>query len=588
MNRWQKLARVSGLLRNRSLPSRFILLVIAPLSLVLFGVILVNLVVYQETLTSLVVSRDQQLAAVVMERVSETMRGYAQRLEAAAGAPGLRSPSSEVRAAALANASASLRLLNAGTAIVDQNGQLLTILGAGSASLENTIVDQNSFRQVKDQRQAVFSNAIQYAADGRYLVVITVPIFDGQQHFWGALLGAFYLDNAPIESSLQQLTIGAQGYAYIVDHQGRVLFHPDPVNIGADFADRPFVKEVIAGQSGGTLWSKPGSGETLAIGYAPIQIAGWGLIVRESWDSVSAPVRTYGLMAGLVSAVAVALTAYFLWQGVRAVTIPVQWLAAQTSRLAAGDAAEPIPESPITEVNSLSHDFNHMAAQITAYRAGLRRYVGALTQAQEEERRRLSRDLHDETAQSLLAMVRRLELYQASEADPHRLQQLAELQAMITNTLQGVRLISQNLRPPALDDLGLVPALRALVHAAREGEGGVPEAQFDLAGTPGPLTSEQELALYRIAQEALTNIRKHAHATSLRIGLGYEPALVRLEVMDDGCGFTVPISISVLAQHNHFGLMDMQERAWSVGASLTVESQPSRGTRLQVTLPTQA
>jgi signal transduction histidine kinase len=212
--------------------------------------------------------------------------------------------------------------------------------------------------------------------------------------------------------------------------------------------------------------------------------------------------------------------------------------------------------------------------------------VGAITHSQEEERRRLSRDLHDDTAQSLLAIMRRLELHQACETDPQRQQQLADLRAMVADTLQGVRLISRDLRPLALDDLGLIPALQALVRAARDGEGGVPDAQFHLAGTPCKLMPEQELALYRIVQEALTNIRRHAHATGLQIDLGFEPSLVRLEVTDDGQGFAVPDSVITFAQGSHFGLMGMQERAWTVGASLTVESQPGRGTRLQVALPT--
>ncbi len=573
------------LLRNRSLLSRFILLVIAPLSLVLFGVIIVDMIAYQRALTSLLVNRDQQLAAVAVERVSETMQGYAGMLETAASAPDLRSASATDRAAALAHASTSAQVFTAGMAIVDSSGQVLAATPPDSPPVKDAIANQDYFQQLKVRQQPAFSSVTRHAWDGRYMVIVAVPILNEQEALWGALLGAFYLDDSTLEGSIQRLALGDTGYAYVVDQQGHVLFHPDPQYLGALFADRPFVKEVLSGQSGGTLWYRSDTRESLVIGYAPVQATGWGLIVRESWDSVSAPVRIYSLTIILVAILAVGVAAYFLWRGVRAVTVPIRWLADQTSRLAAGAAVEPIPQNHVAEINSLSRDFNRMAAQIAAYRAGLRSYVGAITHSQEEERRRLSRDLHDDTVQSLLAIVRRLELHQACETDLQRLQELADLRKMVDDTLQSVRLISRDLRPMALDDLGLIPALQALVHAARDGEGGVPDAEFNLVGRPTPLTTEQELALYRIAQEALTNIRKHAHATGLRIDLSYEPEHVRLEVTDDGQGFTVPDSVITLAQGNHFGLMGMQERAWSVGATLTVESQPGRGTHLQVTMP---
>ena len=572
-------------LRNRSLLSRFVLLVITPLSLVLFGVILVNLVAYQRTLTSLLTSRDQQLAAVVVERLSESLQSYVRTLAAAAQQPDLRSPSDQVRDAALARAAGSLREFNAGLAVVDSSGQVLSATPPDSPPVGDTVANQAFFQQARASKLAAFSDAMPHATDGRYLVLVAVPMLDGQGGFLGALVGALYLDNSSLEASIQRLTIGSQGYAYVVDRNGRVLLHPDPTNIGADFAGQPFVRQGTAGQSGGTLWRATDTGETLLIGYAPVPATGWALVVRESWDSVAAPVRLYSLATVLVAILAVAAAAYFLWRGVRAVTVPVRWLARQTARLAAGDALDPIPEDHVAEINSLSRDFNTMAAQVAAYRAGLRRYVGAITHSQEEERKRLSRDLHDDTVQSLLAMQRRLELYQAGETDPGRLKQLADLQVMTADTLQGVRLISRDLRPLALDDLGLIAALRALVRAARDGAGGVPDAQFNLSGTPIDLTPEQELALYRIAQEALTNIRRHAHATGLQVDLCFEPPGVRLEVVDDGQGFVVPESPILLAPGDHFGLMGMQERAWAVGASLAVESRPGHGTRLQLVMP---
>jgi signal transduction histidine kinase len=283
--------------------------------------------------------------------------------------------------------------------------------------------------------------------------------------------------------------------------------------------------------------------------------------------------------------VTVGLVVYLLWQGVSRITTPVRLLVEQTVRLAAGESIERIPAQGIDEIDVLERAFAQMATQIASYRAGLRRYAGAITQSQEDELRRVARDLHDETIQSLVTMARRLELLQASEGDPERLARLGQLQTMVTNTVEGVRQISHDLRPLILEDLGLIPALRGLIRLAHEGEGAVPHAKLEISGEPAGLGAEQELALYRITQEALTNVRKHARATGVRVSVGFDSTAVRLEISDDGRGFEVPDSLTQLAQRGNFGLMGIQERVWAVGGSLSIKSTAGQGTRVSVTMP---
>jgi signal transduction histidine kinase len=225
-----------------------------------------------------------------------------------------------------------------------------------------------------------------------------------------------------------------------------------------------------------------------------------------------------------------------------------------------------------------------MGAQISAYRVGLRRYVGAITKSQEEERLRIARELHDDTIQSLLALSRRMELYQSSENSPERREKLTELQDMATGILVAVRQISRDLRPLILEDIGLIPALQTLVRAARLGEGAIPHAKFETIGQPFPISPELELALYRITQEALTNIRKHADATRVKVEISFGDGVVKLEVIDDGKGFEEPWSLTDFAQLDHFGLLGIQERVWTVGGSLTIHSSTGQGTQLIVTI----
>jgi signal transduction histidine kinase len=178
-----------------------------------------------------------------------------------------------------------------------------------------------------------------------------------------------------------------------------------------------------------------------------------------------------------------------------------------------------------------------------------------------------------------------VELHQATETDPARLAQLAELKAMIRETLDGVRQISHDLRPPLLEDLGLIPALRTLVGRLREdGLNGV-QATIEVTGQTAPLSPDQELVLYRISQEALANIHKHTQATDVRVKLAFEPEEVRLDISDNGGGFSVPHSVTELVRRGRFGLMGIQERVWSVGGKLSIQSTPEAGTRLSATIP---
>jgi two-component system, NarL family, sensor histidine kinase UhpB len=183
------------------------------------------------------------------------------------------------------------------------------------------------------------------------------------------------------------------------------------------------------------------------------------------------------LVLAIGSAVIVLITV-FLWRGLDRISAPIQSLHDSTEKLAKGENIEPIEESGIDEIDALGRAFMKMGTQISAYRVGLRRYVGAITKSQEEERLRIARELHDDTIQSLLALSRRLELYQSSESNLERREKLAELQDMATRTLVGIRQISRDLRPLILEDMGLIPALQTLVRAARLGDGAIPHAKF--------------------------------------------------------------------------------------------------------------
>jgi PAS domain S-box-containing protein len=215
----------------------------------------------------------------------------------------------------------------------------------------------------------------------------------------------------------------------------------------------------------------------------------------------------------------------------------------------------------------------------------LRYYVSQVLKAQESERLRIARELHDDTAQALTGVSRRLDMLSSSGADipPDIAQRLDELREQTDSILDGVRRFSQDLRPPVLDDLGLLPALKWLLIALEEQDG--IESNTRILGDPRRLPRDAELALFRIAQEALSNVRKHSHASAVELTLDFRNDSIAMTVADNGNGFELPPATSDLAASGKLGLIGMQERARLLGGTIDMESKPGEGTKVVVTVP---
>ena len=215
----------------------------------------------------------------------------------------------------------------------------------------------------------------------------------------------------------------------------------------------------------------------------------------------------------------------------------------------------------------------------------MRYYVQQVTRAQEDERARIARELHDDTIQSLIVLSRRLEALAKADArqSPARAQQLDELRKSTDDAIQGIRRFNRDLRPSTLDDLGLAPALEGLASSMTEIDG-IPTGVW-VTGERRRLSPEVELALFRIAQEALNNVKKHAEATEVVINVEFIDGAVEMAVHDNGKGFTLPAPLEEQATAGHLGLIGMRERARLLGGTLTIQSQPQLGTKVVVTVP---
>ena len=197
-----------------------------------------------------------------------------------------------------------------------------------------------------------------------------------------------------------------------------------------------------------------------------------------------------------------------------------------------------------------------------------------------EERARLARDLHDETIQALVGLGRQLDLLALDLEEPSRtaaLERLERVQGLVARTIEGVRRMSRNLRPAALEDLGLVAALRSL--AADLGALGL-QVHVSVRGQAARLPRAIEEAVYRVAQEALSNVARHAAVGQARLELSFSPSELVLCVLDEGAGF-----VSEAPPGDGQGLQSMRDRARQIGADLEVTSRPGNGARVRLWVP---
>jgi signal transduction histidine kinase len=214
----------------------------------------------------------------------------------------------------------------------------------------------------------------------------------------------------------------------------------------------------------------------------------------------------------------------------------------------------------------------------------LQRLTALVITAQEEERRRIARELHDDTAQALTSVLVRMRLLARQATRDEVRDGLYELLELTTDALDGVRRMALDLRPSTLDDLGLVPAVES--YAREFGERWGIAVRTRVQGLSGRLPPDRELIVYRVIQEALTNVAKHAGATTVEISLQGEGEHLIATVRDNGRGFAVAQTLE--ARERGLGLFGMQERAQLAGGYVDVQSTPGAGTTVSLVAPLHA
>jgi signal transduction histidine kinase len=313
-------------------------------------------------------------------------------------------------------------------------------------------------------------------------------------------------------------------------------------------------------------------------------------------ESLEADLRT-NILWSAVAILATILVVNALMS--RMVVTKLERLVGTIKQFSRGDLSQRVQIQSSDEIGELAGSFNRMAEgldertqELEHLNEELRRketlrgqLMAKLITAQEEERKRIARDLHDQLGQALSAMTMGMEAVERSlppELDGLR-ERLVRAKSLATRALEQTHELILDLRPVVLDDLGLIAAMRSYAeeHLVPRGVA----VQVTLHGTTRRLPPELEITLFRIAQEAINNIANHAAAQHASIMIEFRDSLVQVVVEDDGRGFDPSAVFNSAENDRGFGLLGMQERAALAEGTFDIDSQPGRGTRITITMP---
>jgi signal transduction histidine kinase len=539
------------------------------------------------------------LAQAAADHIDTILQASASRLE---------DLSSSGHSATFAEEASSPRiagLFNEGVFLLDVAGRVQHAdpLHAGWKGL-----DFSGSRAIKGAMQAgvpTVSNLLREGPWRQGVVVVLVPSGAGQVA--GFVGGAMDPTRALLQEVIQSVRLGSSGSTDLVDSSGVVLASSEAARMLSEHNHGDFVANLVRSRTPtvGTchgchkdeLGAEP---HKEVVAFAPLSAAPWAVVVRQPEADAFAPARLVQRQLLILGAVLVAMGLVLAWVTAQSVIRPIETLTRTALRIAGGNLSDPVPDTGEDELGRLGRAFDTMRVQLqgsmnriqdwtrelenrvkerTAQLEGLeqerKELLRRVMSAQEGERKKIARELHDETSQELTALVMGLEA--AQKARPEELKdRIDQLKSLAVRTLEGVHRVMLDLRPSILDDLGLLSAIRWYAENRLEPLG--MDVSLELIGSERRLPAEVETAVFRVAQEAVNNVSQHAEAARLNILVTFTDKAIAVQVEDDGTGFEP-------ATTRGMGMMGMRERITLLGGNFEVDSAPGRGTRIAWEVP---
>ena len=455
------------------------------------------------------------------------------------------------------------------------------------------------------------------ADGGSKLLYVFVPVRNWQGLVIALAGGAIDPAGPRFASVLEPFRLGATGSADLLDSRGVVIGSSDKSRLFAPSEHAASLGQAIRRRQ--AVVTTTGRGEAReVVALDPLVSAPWAIIVRQSEREALAQVFTLRRTLLWLAPSLLAVALLFAWGAARSVRHSLAILSDAAGRIATGELTRPIPPLPEDEVGQLGRSLERMRVALASSiekvakanqelelrveertrelarlneqlkereeRRGetLRKVISA----QEDERKRIARELHDETSQELSALAMGLET--ALTAFPSDLSRtrLAEAKALTVRALEELHRLILDLRPSVLDDLGLLSAIRWSAERHLEPRGIAVRCEFGDVETR--FAPEVETALFRVVQEAITNIARHSKADTALIQCAERDGKLTIEIEDDGEGFDLAGLPPPGSRQRGLGLLGMRERVELLGGALEVDSAPGQGVRILLTVPLSA
>lgn len=516
------------------------------------------------------VVRDQQiLARSAVAHVEEMLRDD---LEGLYG--GGVEPDSPARRAALLGTYRRSRLFSS-VFLLSPRGEILWEEPAGG-HLQDHLFDLPAAQEaVATGRRA--ASALTTLPDGARRLFLFVPLVDLVGRATG-LAGASLDPTLPAFAALLPAVQTGEGITTeLVDAAGEVVATTDPGPGRTPPVGAAFLLPLLQGRR--AFAGRVGED---AIAFAPLRLFPWGVVVRERAAHAFAPAIAFRRRMLTVTPVFLVLAAVFTWGAARSVLRPLLVLTRAAERITGGDLAEPIPPLPDDEVGRLGRSLETMRARLERddRRAELlKRFLSA----QEGERMRIARELHDETCQTISALSFRLESALGELPEGGTRARLEEVKGLAGRALDDLHRVIFDLRPSVLDDLGLLAAVRWYAARHLEPLGITVKCEFEDVESRVP--HEVSTAVFRIVQEALLNVARHAGAEDVLVQIGAGEKALLIEIEDDGKGFDPKSVVAPFEMGRGLGLLGMRERVEILGGKMSLDSSPGEGTHVAFEIP---
>lgn len=398
------------------------------------------------------------------------------------------------------------------------------------------------------------------------LVTVAAPIFE-KDKVTGVMMA--WIDVQSVWQSLTDLPVGKTGYLYIIDQNGQAIITPPQF---ASVAPPASLQTRIQSRK-----TYPGlSGQQVIGRLALIENTPWQAVIEIPASEANASLRSLLIILGAILMFGLSLAIYVARLFSEWVLQPIHTLHDSALQITRGDLAHRIDLDRNDELGVLANAFNQMVSTLQKTIEELRKVSRRLLSAEEAERRRIAHEIHDELGQTLTAL--KFSLSMAARSSPDNANLIAA-RKMASEAQEKARTLSHELRPAMLDDMGLLPTLEW--YTDRLEQRANLAVSLDAQLNEDTLSPELKTTLYRLIIEALTNVRKHAQASSVEIILVQDARRISLTITDDGQGFDT----AILKQTHSLGIAGMRERVNLLRGEFLLKSQARRGTGIAVTLP---